>query len=403
MRIYLIGLFGILSTLSYAQKYSFQWLENLPGTAGTSRAYAISDNGDVVTGASWKNTGPQAVIWDSNGVTSLGDLANFVDDSGSYGLNSDGSVIVGATRSSIGRESFIFQNNEMIGLGFLGEGSIMYSYANDISDNGMVIGQSVDINGYHAFYFENELLPLPHFEGPYSMAISTTKNGEYIVGASSNLMGTLYAVRWINKSGPYRLGPDISSVANAISENEHIVGRANFDDRPEAFLWTTQNGMQRLGNFGGEIGSTAWAVTSDGAKIVGNGSVESREEAFIWDQENGMRSLQQILENNCVVLEGVNYLYSARGISADGAYIIGNGVDLNGKVRAYKIHLPIHEIPTDVNDDGLVDLNDLTIFVSAFGSCIGDLEFNPDCDTDCDSCITIRDLSEILGNFGITS
>ena len=48
-------------------------------------------------------------------------------------------------------------------------------------------------------------------------------------------------------------------------------------------------------------------------------------------------------------------------------------------------------VPGDLDDDGDVDADDFAIFLSAWGRCNGDVEFNADADFDADGCITIVD------------
>lgn len=264
-----------LSVIAHAQRYSFEWLPDLAGGGISSRAFAISDDGNVIVGASWTAGGPQAARWDSNGVISLGDLVSFVDDSVAYGINPDGSMITGASRSDLGREAFLW-HGEMQGLGFLGSGQLMYSYGNDITADGAVFGQSVSSGGYHAFVFENdELIELPHYNGPFSAAIAATASGQYVVGGASEAAGVYYAVKWVNREGPIRLGPNVESMACGVTEDGNIiVGRAAFSDRDEAFLWTPENGMVGLEDFPNSSGeSIAWGVSADGSRIIGHSSL----------------------------------------------------------------------------------------------------------------------------------
>jgi hypothetical protein len=54
----------------------------------------------------------------------------------------------------------------------------------------------------------------------------------------------------------------------------------------------------------------------------------------------------------------------------------------------------------DVNGDGLIDVEDLSTLLGAFGSCEGDLLFDPHCDLEPDGCIDMADLVELLGVYG---
>ena len=56
--------------------------------------------------------------------------------------------------------------------------------------------------------------------------------------------------------------------------------------------------------------------------------------------------------------------------------------------------------PTDLNGDGLVNLNDLTLLLAAFGACTGDPTFNALADLDGNGCIGLTDLTIFLADFG---
>jgi hypothetical protein len=54
----------------------------------------------------------------------------------------------------------------------------------------------------------------------------------------------------------------------------------------------------------------------------------------------------------------------------------------------------------DLDGDGDVDISDLTLLISAFGSCASDANFDPDADFNADGCIGLADLTILLSNFG---
>ncbi|MBI5863215.1 MAG: hypothetical protein HZB38_01625 [Planctomycetes bacterium] len=56
--------------------------------------------------------------------------------------------------------------------------------------------------------------------------------------------------------------------------------------------------------------------------------------------------------------------------------------------------------PGDLNGDGLIDLADLTLMLSAFGSCTGDPNFLAAADIDGSGCVELADLTQLLSVFG---
>lgn len=58
-------------------------------------------------------------------------------------------------------------------------------------------------------------------------------------------------------------------------------------------------------------------------------------------------------------------------------------------------------VPGDVDGDGHVTLNDLTILLSGFGFCVGDPGFISATDFDGDGCTNLADLTVLLANFGL--
>ena len=56
----------------------------------------------------------------------------------------------------------------------------------------------------------------------------------------------------------------------------------------------------------------------------------------------------------------------------------------------------------DVNEDGVVDIYDLTLVAKAYGSAVGQPEYNPELDITKDGRVDIRDLAIVCRNYGLT-
>lgn len=59
-------------------------------------------------------------------------------------------------------------------------------------------------------------------------------------------------------------------------------------------------------------------------------------------------------------------------------------------------------LPGDVNGDGSVDVIDLLDFIAAFGSVLGDPNYDPACDFNGDGSVDVIDLLIMVGSFGQT-
>ncbi|WP_300641673.1 hypothetical protein [Mastigocoleus sp. MO_188.B34] len=89
------------------------------------------------------------------------------------------------------------------------------------------------------------------------------------------------------------------------------------EDTEEAFRWTQEGGMQRLGDLpGGIFSSTATKVSADGSIVVGSSSSFGfRGYPFRWTQKNGIEQLRD------TAFRGESYFVS--GLSADGSIVVG--------------------------------------------------------------------------------
>jgi len=84
--------------------------------------------------------------------------------------------------------------------------------------------------------------------------------------------------------------------------------------------------------------SYACAVSGDGSVVIGLADSASGYNAFVWDSVTGMRSLQSVLTNDYHLDLSGWKLTGARGISADGKTIVGEGKH-NGHREAWIAHL----------------------------------------------------------------
>jgi probable HAF family extracellular repeat protein len=234
--------------------------------------------------------------------------------------------------------------------------------------------------------------------GDSSIAWDVSGDGSTVVG--ENRVGTdSRAFRWTSGGGMAAIG-DLaggatgSSAKGISSSGAAIVGWSFSENGREAFRWTSAGGMVGLGDIpGGGFESIAEAVSADGSVVVGAGFADSGLEAFIWDANGGMRNLRSALMNDYGLQLTGWRLTSARGVSADGLTIVGDGVNPESNLEAWMVKLPAENdivVPANstrvfsnvrANSLTLVGENSLAVVVDNGGndatSAIGTLTIGP--------------------------
>ena len=271
---------------------------------GADAASAASWNGSVVVGTLDDTSYGEACRWQADqGLTALGDLPGYVDESGALGVSSNGNIIVGYGRTALGLEACRWtKDGGLLGLGDL-PGGRYESTARGISANGSVIaGYGYSSNGYEAFRWTqvNGMVGIGDLPGGIfdSSASAISADGLVIVGASQSSNG-FEAFRWSQAGGMVGLGDlpggAFYSIAHGVSSNGTVVvGSAYTGLGREAFCWTPSRGMERLWDLivaqgidptadGWAVLTRAYGVSADGRRVVGYGTRNARTEAFYFD------------------------------------------------------------------------------------------------------------------------
>lgn len=311
----------------------------LPGL-NYSSATGVSDDGLVVVGVGGA----------ANSYVFAGAPFSWTRDGGMVGLgfpgaavavSADGSVVVGGM---IGGGAFRWARET--GVVRIGDGS-----ASDISADGSVVIVNQTDGDVAAYRWTPEVgmvglgdLPGGHVR---SHARSVSADGSVVVGWSSSAAGQ-QAFRWTIAEGMVGLGeaPGVrENYANAVSaDGSVVVGGSNFGGG--AFRWTRETGMVRLGQ------GNAHDVSADGSVVVGARGGLNRNEAFFWDATDGMRSLADLLTARSVDLGGW-WLESATAVSADGATIVGSGINPAGLTEAWLANISVVPEPSALASSAL--------------------------------------------------
>ena len=313
------------------------------GTLGgsNSQALGVNSDGSVVVGSSLTtgNATTRAFRWTSGGMVDLGTLGG--ESSIANGVNADGSVVVGVsnTTGNAAIHAFRWTSGGMVDLGTLGGD---FSRANGVSADGSVVVGYSFITGNavnHAFrWTSGGMVDLGTLGGDNSLALGVNADGSVVVGVG-NTSGNVanHAFRWT--SGGMvdlgTLGGDFSRANGVSADGSVVVGYSFITGNAvnHAFRWTS-GGMVDLGTLGGD-NSQAQGVNSDGSVVVGYSNItgSAANHAFRWTAATGIKDINTLLANAGVNMSGIE-LTVARGVSANGQFIVGQGL-FSGINHAY--------------------------------------------------------------------
>lgn len=342
------GIATLLVVPGLAFAASIVGVGHLPGESSRSYAGAVSDDGSVVVGSSDSSEGIQAFRWTSaGGMVGLGGLpgSSFFYSTAS-GVSSDGTVVVGNAYSSPGFVAFRWTSSEgMADLGGLAGGTGT-SIGRIVSSNGAVVaGYAAGAAGTEGFRWTNEggMVGIGDLEGGnyFSDAIGMSSDGEVLVGASDSAAGR-QAFRWTRDTGivglGYLPGRDSASTATAVSaDGSVVVGYSNGVSGSAAFRWTATGGMVLIG-ITNEAGSILIPTdtSADGSVSVGVAEAASGDQtAVIWADAGGTEQLIDVLIANGARDVAGWSLIEASGISANGRWVVGYGVNPEGQYEGF--------------------------------------------------------------------
>lgn len=333
---------------------SFTPMGDLPGGSYFSVPMGISADASKVVGiSSDASVVNQAVSWTrTGGLRILGDLPGDIVDSRAYAVSGEGNVIVGYSYAAQCERAFRW--TELTGMVQLGNTPAgHHSYARAISTDGLyAFGDQGGPSGFFATRWDPSgafwvLGDLPGGRSE-SGANACSADGNQATGVSSSSRGD-EAFHWTAGVGMVPIG-DLSGGGfesrgwGMSADGSVIVGQGTSSLGDEAFRWTSAGGMVALGDIpGADVDSIAHAVSADGSIIVGRGEGPGdRSVAFIWDEANGMRSLRDVLIAEFGLgsqLQGWQ-LFVAKGISADGMTVTGQGRNPSGQDEGWIVTIP---------------------------------------------------------------
>lgn len=335
-------------------------LGDLSGGDVESRSRGVSSDGAVVVGTSFSEKGIEAFRWVNGVMIGLGDLPGGRFSSEGVAVSGAGSIAVGTSSSENSegqhgdREAFVWKDGVMIGLGDLPGGAFLSEALAVSPDGSMIVGRA-NSQGNEAFrWVDGEMIGLGDLPGGIfdSIAYGVSADGSVIVGYSSSEDGPGgEACRWVNGEigglGDLPGGEFRSHAYDVSLDGSVIVGGGTGAQGREAVVWMDGQ-MMSLGDLpGGGFESTATGVSGDGEIIVGYGTTDNGQEAFLWSLSEGLQNLREWLIAKGVDVPSGWQLTGAYDISDDGTTVVGDGINPDGNIEGWLVHLPERNIPCD--------------------------------------------------------
>lgn len=294
-----------LSVLLYRGKLGNLWGFTVsPSGIGSSTGYSIHPNSNQLP------AGPNTITTPSN-------------DLDVTAISGDGSTVVGHELiNPETRRLFVWTKADE--LTYVGTDTVGYTFdLRYVSDDGSAVAGTNSDNNPTAFYWhkgDTTITNLGTLGGTQSYAKALSGDGSTVVGDFYDADQLSQAFVW-KRDGGGMVGigvPDgqTQSFATHVSFDGSVVGGEVFNDNASdlrAFRWTAQTGLTDLGDLGGSE-TRLQAMNRDGSVLVGySDDASGSARAFRW--ANGAIG----------DLQAPGFINSfARGVSDDGAVVIGN-------------------------------------------------------------------------------
>lgn len=329
----------------------------LPGGELQSNALDVSSDGSTVVGSSFGETGPLPFVWRAgHGIVPLADLAGGDMTGSANAVTPDGSVIVGNASSTPSAGTFMgeaarWSGGSVMGLGFLGLTGFNQSSALGVSaDGSRVVGVSTNVGIFEAeATLWTDGVPMSLGWGELSSATAISADAGTIVGArplpSGGFGVTFEPVAMRN--GVTTAMDDLpggslfldGAIALGVSgDGSRATGWATDFNGQVAAMWDADGNVTPLGTLGPGQTSLANAISDDGSTIVGASSdpFSGSQRAFLWTDGLGLVDL--------TAFTGADQLgwtlVDARGVSADGRFVVGTGINPDGDFEAFIVTVP---------------------------------------------------------------
>jgi probable HAF family extracellular repeat protein len=412
--IILFGLSLTIAAVGTASATIYHLTDLAPAGADTnSRGLALADVGGVPEVAGLSNNGSVSApaVWAGGSATSFLSSIPGATFGVAWAINGNGDIAGRATVSGATRGFYLPAGAGTATVLPVLDPAAVYGTATGISNAGQVVGTSKATDGnYHASVWTSGggLIDLGSFPGgvPSSGSLSAANgisaNGK-VVGMSYKADGTWDPAMWtydgsswtITNLNPTHTVCHAGSSAYTVNQYGDAAGygfvNGGIDPTTRAVLFKHDGTVVALPGLGaGAPSDRALGINSLGT-VVGNATVTGGGyHAFIYDSATGV---EQDL-NTLIAPDGSGTgwtLQYAYGID-DGGRITGFGPGPSGTTRGFLL-TPV--LPGDANEDGTVNINDLSKVLTNYDKTglWADGDFNGD------GSINIQDLSNVLTNY----
>ena len=390
------------------------WIElERPFTPDATRAFypaALSGDGHVVVGREWYSDTEdglgvsRAAVWNRGSLSWLVEpsrSANVPAHAVAYAISDDGSVIGGLSSlpnppARMLTGACAWYDGTPLHLQSLS--GVQPAFVTGVNGTGTTfVGRALVAGGGSAAYVMRlgvlELLePLNGAAGD-ATAVSVSDDGRTVVGFSTNEDGVDEAVRWVDGEvealGVLPWWATASYATDVNRDGNVIVGRIMANGVAMHFRWKGGHyeileGLEPIGPVNVPYARTV-RTNADGTVIVGG----FNDRAFYWTAPAGVRPLRTVAIESGIAVPCCTRFLNALDVSDDGRTIL-----VRGRGRDLVITLGRDPVPGDANGDRRVDLQDLNMLLSSFGSGSSDGDLNGD------GVVDLQDMNVLLQQFG---
>lgn len=324
-----------------------------PGNGTYSHATSVSDDGRFVGGHTESGNGLTPLIWNETGYTLLAVPTGF---DGAYinDISADGSQAVAISLGPNGFRGVHWNSAGVATVMPTPTGPGMMSSINTINADGSVMGgftnQTFFPNLESDAWSYNNGTQTNHGDIPGGLRgasfTGVTNDGSTFVGYADD--GQQRAIRYTSDGfdvlGTVAGGSGAGFAVNIGAYGGTIVGNLDVDGSTHASYWTPDGTAHLIDTPDAFDGGSASATSADGSIIIGswyNGFADDlTSTAFIWTALDGARALADVLRDDYGYdLDGWT-LNLATDITPDGRTIVGEGVNPQGYLEAFKFTVP---------------------------------------------------------------